>query len=350
MPRPRGVRPEGTRIPLKLPSGTSSVTAAAPRLGDIDRKDGQSVHEHRKATETPTAPHLAPGPRSSPLTGMAALQRRAGNAAATRWVQRQTDPLEGHYATRPREHPEWATYQELTKAAGIPDGEADAAWQLLLGGVDSQGALNAEAAARTSDRQEQREIRATNTWYQESIKLMTAYLRPETPTMALWAGGFDVSEYAHQKGHTPLANTRIGSVLNALKLHANSKLTGPMWYIVSKAFVSLATGPVHIFVRGYDPESILIRLEVPHLHEVQRLDPDVRMIWHPLYTGPDGVTREISRDLHLVDEAEYDKRDTCVSVLVQYLRLHHDRSNTHAQPGYESTEKLLAANGHKNGI
>ncbi|MEU9244975.1 hypothetical protein [Streptomyces sp. NPDC048385] len=319
------------------------------RLGGIDREDGESVREQQRATEARTTPQAAAG-RRAPLTGMAALQQRAGNAAATRWVQRQTGALNEHYATRPTEHPEWETYQKLTKAAGIPQTDADDAWQLLLGGIDSQGALNTEAAARTSDRQEQRALRATNSWYQEFVKLMTKHLEIGTPTMALWAGGIEVNDYAYEKGHTPLARTRLGSVLNVLQMHPDWKLTGPMWSILSKAFVSLANGPVHIFVRAYDPDSILIRLEVPELHLIQRLNPNVEMIWHPLYTGPDGQTKEISRDGRLVDNAEYHGRDLCVSVLIQYLRQFHDKSNTRAAPAYESMERLLTANGHKDGV
>lgn len=308
------------------------------------------MHDLRRPTKARTTPHAAAGPEAIPLTGMAALQQRAGNAAATRWVQRQTGALDEHYATRPTEHPEWETYQKLTQAAGIPKDEAEAAWQLLLGGVDSQPALNAEAAARTSDRQKQREIRATNTWYHEFVKLMTKHLELETPTMALWAGGDGVSEYAHSRGHTPLAVTRIGRVLNVLTLHPDWKLTGPMWNVLSKAFVNLATGPVHIFVRAYEPDSILIRLEVPELHLVQRLNPDVEMIWHPLYTGPDGRTREISPDCRLVDNAEYDGRDKCVSVLFRYLRQFHDRGNKEAAPAHKSMERILTENGHKDGV
>lgn len=307
------------------------------------------MHDQLRVTPTQATTRTAAG-RGAPLTGMTALQRRAGNAAVTRWVQRKTGALNEHYATRPTEHPEWEVYQKLTEAAGIPQAEADDAWQLLLGGVDSQGALNDKAAARTSDRQAQREIRATNTWYHEFVKLMTKHLEIKTPTMALWAGGIEVNDYAQAKGHTPLARTRIGSVLNVLTLHPDWKLTGPMWNIVSKAFVSLADGPVHIFVRAYSPDSILIRLEVPELRLVQRLNPNVTMIWHPLYTGPDGKTREISSDCRLVDNAEYDKRDTCVSALIRYLHLFHDESNSQAAPAHKSTEKLLAENGHKDGI
>ncbi|MFE9824966.1 hypothetical protein ACFYSH_23015 [Streptomyces sp. NPDC005791] len=307
------------------------------------------MREQRRASKTQTTPQAA-ARRAAPPTGVAALQQRAGNAAVTRWVQRQAGALNEHYAAKPTEHPEWGTYQKLTKAAGIPRAEAEDAWQLLLGGIDSQGALNDEAAARTSDRQEQREIRATNTWYQEFVKLMTKHLEISTPTMALWAGGIEVNDYAHEKGHTPLAQTRIGSVLNVLELHPDWKLTGPMWSILSKAFVSLATGPVHIFVRAYAPDSILIRLEVPELRLVQRLNPDVQLIWHPVYTGPDGRTSEISENCELVDNAEYDKRDTCVSTLIRYLRFFHDASNAQAAPAHKSMEQLLVANGHKDGV
>ncbi|MFJ2770918.1 hypothetical protein [Streptomyces sp. NPDC087300] len=303
----------------------------------------------RQSAARQSAARPATGRATRP-TGLAALQSRAGNAAVTHWVQRQQDDKSGHYATKPTEHPEWEPYQKLTQAAGIPQAEADAAWQLLLGGVDSQGALNDEATAKTSDRQEQREIRATNSWYQEFARLMAQYLQIDTPTMALWAGGYETSEYAYSKGHTPLARTRIGSVLNVLELHPNWKLTGPMWSVVSKAFVDQATGPVHIFLRAYTPDSILIRLEVPHLRLVQRLKPDVKLVWHPLYTSSDGQTREISRDFRLVDNAEYDGRDTCVGVLFQYLRMFHEEGNTQADPARESMEQLMAANGHKDGV
>ncbi|MFF3747801.1 hypothetical protein ACWDFH_32960 [Streptomyces kronopolitis] len=76
----------------------------------------------------------------------------------------------------------------------------------------------------------------------------------------------------------------------------------------------------------------------------------MRLIWHPVYTGPDGRTREISRDCRLVDNAEYDGRDTCVGTLIQYLRLFHDESNTKAAHAHKSMEQLLAANGHKDGV
>ncbi|WP_416985950.1 hypothetical protein [Streptomyces sp. T028] len=307
------------------------------------------MRETQRAAERRTTAQAAAGRGARP-TGLAALQQRAGNTAVTRWLQRHTGDLNEHYATRPTEHPEWGPYQELTKAAGIPQPQADAAWQLLLGGVDSQGTLNDEAMAKTNVRQEQRELRASNTWYQEFVKLMTEHLEIKTPTMALWSGGIELSDYAYGKGHTPLERTRIGSVLNVLELHPDWMLKTPMWNVLSKAFVARATGPVHIFMRAYGPESVLISQEIPQLRLVQQLNPDVRLIWHPLYTTPDRQLREITRDYQLVDNAEYDGRDKCVSVLFQYLRMFHDESNTEATRAHKSMEQLIVANGHKDGV
>ncbi|MGA4844891.1 hypothetical protein ACOBQB_00815 [Streptomyces sp. G5(2025)] len=304
---------------------------------------------HRAGGRQATAPTVA-GQGAARLTGVAALQQRAGNAAVTRWLQRQPDPLTQQYATRATEHPEWGPYQELTRAAGIPQSQADDAWQLLLGGVDSQGALNDKAMASTNVRQEQRDLRASNTWYQEFVKLMSEHLEIRTPTMALWSGGLETSDYAYGKGHTPLERTRIGGVLNVLRLHPDWSLKTPMWNVLSKAFVARATGPVHIFMRAYAPESVLISQEIPQLRVVQQLNPGVKLVWHPVYTTPDGQLREITKDYHLVEDAEYDERDACVSVLIQYLRLFHDESNTKATRARENAEQLIIANGHKEGF
>ncbi|MGW0535599.1 hypothetical protein [Streptomyces sp. NPDC003032] len=308
------------------------------------------MRETQRAAERQTTATAAGGPEAARLTNLAALQQRAGNAAVTRWLQRQKGDLNGSYATRPTEHPEWGPYEELTNAAGIPRPQADAAWQLLLGGVDSQGALNDEAMAKTNVRQEQRDIRASNTWYQEFVKLMTEHLEIKTPTMALWSGGIRTSDYAYGKGHTPLERTRIGSVLNVLELHPDWSLKTPMWNVLSKAFVARATGPVHIFMRAYGPESVLISQEVPQLRLVQQLNPAVKLVWHPVYTTPDGRMREITSDYQLVDNAEYDGRDKCVSVLIQYLRMFHVENNVEATRAHESMEQLIVANGHKDGV
>lgn len=158
-----------------------------------------------------TASDLGPGRAPHPA-GLAVLQRTVGNAAVTRRVQRQADPDVREEARRnaadPTAHGEWSTFRAMMAQAGFPDDVTDAAWQLVLGGIAEQGRLNDEAMTRFTVRQEQREHRASNSWYQELVKMVGDYLGIDTPTMALWSGGREVSDYALAKGHTPWRRRR----------------------------------------------------------------------------------------------------------------------------------------------
>lgn len=138
---------------------------------------------------------------------LAGLQGTVGNAAVTRWVQCQEDPgareEARRYAADPTVHGEWGTFRDTMDQAGFPKTVTDSAWQLILGGIAEQGQLNDEAMAKYAGRQEQRDHRASNTWYQELVQLIGNYLEIDTPTLALWSGGRQVSDYALAKGHTP---------------------------------------------------------------------------------------------------------------------------------------------------
>jgi hypothetical protein len=161
-------------------------------------------HPERDSRAGRPAPHPA---------GIHALQWTAGNAAVARWVQRRLPEgsnREEHFATKPTEHPEWPEFQRTMREGGFSTDDTETAWQLLLGGLAEQGQLNDAARRESDDRQQQREHRATNDWYRQLVALVGDHLRIETPTMALWSGGFDASVYAQSKGHTPLEFTRVG--------------------------------------------------------------------------------------------------------------------------------------------
>jgi hypothetical protein len=119
-----------------------------------------------------------------------------------------------------------------------------------------------------------------------------------------------------------------------------------MWNILSKAFVERATGPVHVFLRAYNPESVLMAQEIPQLRIVQELNPDVKLVWHPVYTTAEGELKEITKDLDLTSDAPYTSRDPCVSALYRYLLRIHDVGNVQADPAYRDMGALLAANGN----
>ncbi|MEV4190990.1 hypothetical protein [Streptomyces toxytricini] len=289
------------------------------------------------------------GAEAAPLHGIAALQRAAGNAAVTRWIQRAAEPpqagREREYAMAPTEHGEWSDFCSMMREAGVADDVVDDAWQLVLGGLADQGQVNAEAE-RFEGVQERRDHAASNTWFWDLVALVGNHLEIKTPTLALWSGGAAVSDHAWAKGHTPLERTRFGRVLDRLVVTPDWDLKLPMWSVVSKAFVSRATGPVHIFLRAYDPESVLVLQEVPQLRVIQQMNPNVTLHWHPVYTQADGTLREVSPDLELVDDASYASRDLCVAALYQYLLRVHDRGNAQGEHAYRAMSADLAANGN----
>ncbi|MFF2144034.1 hypothetical protein [Kitasatospora sp. NPDC058190] len=295
------------------------------------------------------APEPAAGRAPHPAE-LALLQRTVGNAAVTRRLQRQESPAVREEARRhaadPTAHGEWGTFRDTMAEVGFPRDVTDIAWQLVLGGIAEQGQLNDEAAAKFTERQEQRDHRASNSWYQELVKVIGDYLEIDTPTLALWSGGREVSDYARAKGHTPLEATPFGGVVDKLTLTSDWMLKTPMWNVLSKAFVSRARGPVHIFLRAYDPDSVLIAQEVPQLRVVMALNPAVRLIWHPTYAAADGKLMEVTDSLELASDASYLTRDKCVQVLYDYLRLVHDPANTHSRRAHAEMSARLAANGN----
>ncbi|WP_189956889.1 hypothetical protein [Streptomyces alanosinicus] len=295
------------------------------------------------------APELAAGPAPRPAE-LAALQRTMGNAAVTRRLQRQPDPgvrdEARRHAAEPTVHGEWGTFRDMMTRAGFPDDVTDVAWQLVLGGIAEQGQLNDEAMAKFTERQEQRDHRASNSWYQELVKVVGDYLEIDTPTLALWSGGREVSDYSRTKGHTPLEATPFGGVVDKLTLTSDWLLKTPMWNVLSKAFVSRARGPVHIFLRAYNPDSVLIAQEVPQLRVVMALNPAVKLVWHPVYAADDGKLMEVTKSLELASDASYPTRDECVQVLYDYLRLLHDPANAHSRRAYADMSSRLAANGN----
>ncbi len=273
-----------------------------------------------------------------------------GNAAVTRRLQRQTGPDVGEEARRnaadPTAHGEWSTFRDMMAQAGFPADVTDVAWQLVLGGIAEQGRLNDEAMTKFTVRQEQRDYRASNSWYLELVKVVGDYLGIDTPTMALWSGGREVSDYARAKGHTPLEATPFGGVVDKLTLIPDWKLKTPMWNVLSKAFVSRARGPVHIFLRAYEPDSVLIAQEVPQLRVIMALHPAVELIWHPVYAASDGTLMEVTKNLELTSDASYSTRDESVQVLYDYLRLLHDPANAHSRRAHADMSARLAANGN----
>lgn len=291
------------------------------------------------------------------------LQGAAGNAAVARAigqargqgaavpavpvVQRKypgPNAADRHHTDDPTAHPEWSMYRALMTDAGFSENVVENLWSLLIGGLREQETINSASAEPSLTRTQRRLRREGNEWYQQAIEMLRENSGFTTPRMALWSGGFDVCTYAQSKGYTPMEFTRAGKVFNELEFHKNWDLQGPLWNALSKFYAAQATGPVHIFLRSYSPDSVLIGQEVPQLRRLQRIHPEVELIWHPLYTDEKGRIREVSRDRELVDDAPYATRDQCVAVLYDYLMYRHDEGNDQAARSYAEMRADLAKN------
>lgn len=239
-------------------------------------------------------------------------------------------------------HPEWPKFAQLMHASGVDVLKANWAWRLLMDGLAAQRSLNAQNRKRD-----------TNPHYEELARLIEPELAVKPGTsLALWAGGIAVSEYAQQKQakyargkrHTTLESTTFGKVIMALELHENWGLQGPLWNVISRAFVKNPGCDVHIYMRTFDPESVLIREEVPGLRKLQALTAGkLRLHWHALYTDETDHTWEITKDLRLVEEAEFPNRDLCAAVLVNFLRYRNENPNNFSARW--TTENILRKNG-----
>ncbi|MFF4172733.1 hypothetical protein [Streptomyces sp. NPDC001744] len=343
----------GTAAGLLALQSTAGNAAVVQMLRAADHSWSQDQHRHNAGCDNQQTGQPAVQRSTQALSGP--LRGDSASASASTSVQRKVPgggAPEEHYADNPSAHPEWALFQGLMKTAGFSQDTVEGLWQLILGGLKEQENINAGWKSEKLTRAELRPLLDSNGWYEQGIKMLRENKGFVTPNMALWSGGLDVCKYAETKGYTPMEFTRAGKVLNELEYHKDWRLQGPLWNLLSKFYVSQATGPVHIFLRSYSPESVLIGQEVPQLQQLQRFRPDVELIWHPLYTTEDGTIREISRDRTLVDDSTFPTRDSCVAALYDFLRYHHDEGNqkaawSHREMG-EDLEKNINTNGMKS--
>jgi len=319
-----------------------------------------SQHDQGDHASVRPAKTSDPAGSSSPHS-LLALQRSIGNRAVVQMLQQAGHPWaqpehtvqrkipgpnapDRHFTDDPAAHPEWPLFHTLMSDAGFSEKVIENLWQLIVGGLLAQEAINPASADPSLTPTERRGQRDNNSWYLQAVEMLRENSGFTTSKMALWSGGLDVCEYAKAKGFTPMEFTRAGKAFNALEYHRDWQLQGPLWNILSKFYVEQATGPVHIFLRTYNPESVLIGREVPRLQQLQQIHPDVELLWHPLYTTPQGHIQEISRDRKLVDDSSFSTRDECVAALYSYLQYHHDESNQNAGRSYDEMNADLANN------
>lgn len=165
-------------------------------------------------------------------------------------------------------HPEREEFLNIF-ATFTSSATADAAWNLTIRGIQQQRQQN--IANRKHD---------PNQYYADLANQIASYLAGVSP-LALWSGGIAVSLYARSLGYTTLESTQAGKVYDGLKLFENFSTLGPLWNNLSRQFVRNMTGEVHVFMRVYDPSSVLFRQELPELSPMIGAQVS-RVRWHIL--------------------------------------------------------------------
>jgi len=246
------------------------------------------------------------------------LQRDYGNRYVQRLVQRaglgvqRKPPGPDAPQEIPEDiytHPEWPIfYQALVPI--ISRGEVEGLWRLTMEGIKLQEQMNEEGRKRD-------ENRYYTQLAEEAHALLTV---DEGKKMALWSGGYAVSEYAQAKDYITLEATTAGRIYDALQLYKDWKTITPLWNHISREFVNQAQpGEVHIFMRVFAPDSVLFREEVVGLMErAQHLGVNqISLQWHILYGEQELL--ELAPDGNLVADHPFPNPDAAVKALMLFM-------------------------------
>ncbi len=179
-----------------------------------------------------------------------------------------------------KKHPEWPKFHAALRKVNIPEEKILLIWTKTLAGIKKQKEMN-----ETGRRYE------LNSHFDEVAQAMEKELQVlPARKLALWSGGYDVSEYARKKkGCTTLESTILGGVYDGLELYSDWKCIGPLWNTISRKFVEQGQGFVHVFLRVHAPDSVLYRQEVPMLSRnmaTAGLPEELKvrgLFWHALF-------------------------------------------------------------------
>lgn len=190
----------------------------------------------------------------------------------------------------PTQHREWPLFRDSLRSHGVGESLILSAWTHLMQGVTMQKEMNLDGRRRDD-----------NPHFDAFAELLQSYLDIPYPNLALWSGGFAVSDYARKRKHcTTLESTILGGTLDRLELYNDWKCIGPLWNTISRKFVEQGYGVAKVFLRVHAPDSVLYRQEVPMLGINSRI---VCLQWHVLYGDGDWSSlREIDDDGALVQD------------------------------------------------
>lgn len=184
----------------------------------------------------------------------------------------------------------------LKRIADLSKADADRLWEILKAGIIEERALKGAPGfgGRTGPYSG-----AENVAYDRLASQMRGLLAGVRGKIALWSGGIGISTYASSLGYTCLETTRLGGVLEELKLNRNEKAIWDLWDYMAKVFVRQAGHEINIFVRTFDAKSTLALVELPTL---LRHNPGLKFKWHVIVGRNDQTLQALTQDGQLAVE------------------------------------------------
>jgi putative RNase toxin 3 of polymorphic toxin system/uncharacterized protein DUF4157 len=140
----------------------------------------------------------------------------------------------------PFTHPEYPQWSAQATGIGMAKADADRMWTLIIEGLRDNKPANFEAVA----------------------DFMVKWMKVPKGKAALWSGGIDLSDYAVSKGLTTLEAQKFYEATKGLKLYEDKSAVYECWKALSRKFVEQFDGVVHVYMREWDPQSVLVTTEL----------------------------------------------------------------------------------------
>ena len=140
----------------------------------------------------------------------------------------------------PFKHPEYKQWVAQATGIGMAQADADRMWTLIIEGLRDNKPANFEAVA----------------------DFMVKWMKVPKGKAALWSGGIDLSDYAVSKGLTTLEAQKFYEATKGLKLYEDKGAVYECWKALSRKFVEQFDGVVNVYMREWDPKSVLVTTEL----------------------------------------------------------------------------------------
>ncbi|WP_410673366.1 hypothetical protein [Amycolatopsis sp. cmx-4-68] len=166
----------------------------------------------------------------------------------------------------PLEHPEYGKWKDGSKEFGLSVTEAQELWFRIIEGF------------RTRD----------DGYFDAVADVLLVNLRIPPGKGALWSEGVDLADYAAELGFTTLEKQEFYVVTKGLTFLDEWKRVRPLWAKFSARYAGRLRKVIHLFMRLWKPESIMVRVELAAVREVQRVSGrEITLKFHGMAWGDD---------------------------------------------------------------